>query len=410
MTAIGIEGLNAYCGFARLPVAELFEGRGLDLERIGNLGLEHRSVLLPWEDPVTNAVNAAKPLVDALGEDAASIELLVTSTESGVDYSKSLASFAHRHLGLSRRCRIMEVKQACYGATGMLQLAAGYLAGQGNPNARALVIATDISPMDERAKYAEPTMGNGAVAVLVSSDAQVLALDKGLNGLHSFETMDTARPAPDLDYVDPDLSLLSYLECLSGSYADYLRLAPDTEFATTFDHLVMHTPFPGMVKAAHRKLMREHRPGPPKVIEADFVRRVDPSLTYGRTVGNLCSGSIYLALASLIEHESTVEGGKVGFYSYGSGCASEFFSGTVLEGAREVVAAMGIPERIRARRELMFAEYEKLLPWARDCLVPRADKQIDMSTWDDYAEASAAHGPVLVLTGVENFNRGYEWR
>ncbi|WP_256104202.1 hydroxymethylglutaryl-CoA synthase family protein [Streptomyces sp. ODS05-4] len=409
MRPIGIEGLNAYCGLAYVPVRDLFEGRGLDPDRVGNLMADHRSVLLPWEDPVTNAVNAAKPLVDALGEDAARIELLVTSTESGVDFSKSVASYAHRYLGLSPRCRIMEVKAACYGTTGMLQLAAGYLAGQADPGAKALVIGTDISPMDERARYAEPTMGNGAVAVLVSDEPRVLSLD-GPSGLHSFEVMDTARPAPDLDFVNPDRSLLSYLECLTASYRDYLRQAPETDFTTSFDHLVMHTPFPGMVKAAHRKLMRDIAPAAPAVVEADFARRVVPSLTYARTVGNLCSGSIYLALASLVDHGSDVEGARVGLYSYGSGCASEFFSGTLAPGAREALAAMGIGERVRARRELTFAEYEKLLPAAVSCLVPQQYRSVDLSDCDAFLAPLRSHGPALVLTGVEDFHRVYAWR
>ncbi|MFA7761416.1 hydroxymethylglutaryl-CoA synthase family protein [Streptomyces sp. NRRL S-448] len=410
MRPIGIEGLNAYCGLARLPVPALFEGRGLDPGRIGNLMMDDRSVLLPWEDPVTNAVNAAKPVVDALGDDIEQIELLVTSTESGVDFSKSIASYVHRYLGLPARCRIMEVKQACYGTTGMLQLAAGYLAGQGNPGGKALVIATDISPMDERARYAEPTMGNGAVAVLLSDDPRVLTLDRGRSGLHTFEVMDTARPEPDLDFVNPDLSLLSYLECLSASYRDYVRLAPETDFTDTFGHLVMHTPFPGMVRAAHRKLMREVAPAAPAVVEADFTRRVVPSLAYARTVGNLCSGSIYLALASLIDHGSAVEGARVGFYSYGSGCASEFFSGVITPGAREVLAAMGIGDRVRSRRELTFGEYEKLLPAARSCLVPQRHRHVDLSDCDEFLEPFRSHGPTLVLTGAEDFHRCYAWR
>jgi polyketide biosynthesis 3-hydroxy-3-methylglutaryl-CoA synthase-like enzyme PksG len=410
MRPIGIEGLNAYCGLARLSVPALFEGRGLDPDRIGNLMADHRSVLLPWEDPVTNAVNAAKPLVDALGTDAERIELLVTSTESGVDFSKSIASYAHRYLNLSPRCRIMEVKQACYGTTGMLRLAAGYLAGQPDPGARALVIATDISPMDERARYAEPTMGNGAVAVLVSAEPRLLALDQDRSGLHTFEVMDTARPAPDLDFVNPDRSLLSYLQCLSASYQDYVRQAPETDFTATFDHLVMHTPFPGMVKAAHRKLMREVAPARPAAVEADFTRRVVPSLTYARTVGNLCSGSLYLALASLIDHGSHVEGARVGLYSYGSGCASEFFSGVVAPGAPRVLAEMRIGDRVRARREVTFEEYQKLLPAARSCLVPRQDRTVDLSACDEYLEPFRPHGPTLVLTGVADFHRAYAWR
>ncbi len=410
MDTIGIEGLNAYCGFARLAVDELFAGRGLDPDRIGNLDVEQRSVMLPWEDPVTNAVNAAAPLTAALGDEKDDIELLVTSSESGVDYSKSIASHVHRHLGLSRRCRVLEVKQACYGATGMLHLAAGYLASQRNPRARALVIATDISPMDERARYAEPTMGNGAVAMLVSGDAKILLLDRGPTGLHSFETMDTARPAPDLDYVDPDLSLLSYLECLSGSFADYQRRAERPVSLAAFDNLVMHTPFPGMVRAAHRKLMREYEPGPPAAIAADFERRVCPSLRYARAVGNLCSGSLYLALASLLDHGSPPEGTRIGLYSYGSGCASEFFSGVIGRAATRELSAMRIAERVRSRRDLSFDEYEHLLPWARECLVPRPNRDIDLSTWDAYAEPSRAHGPVLALVGVRDYHRSYEWR
>ena len=146
------------------------------------------------------------------------------------------------------------------------------------------------------------------------------------------------------------------------------------------------------------------------MIEADFNRRVGPSLKYARAVGNLCSGSIYLALASLIDHEPSVAGAKLGLYSYGSGCASEFFSGVVTPGAREELSAMEIGGRIRRRREISFTEYEKLLPWARECLIPMADRTIDLSAWDQYSEPSRAHGDVLVLTGVEKFHRGYEWR
>lgn len=409
---VGIDGLNAYCGLAQLPVAALFEGRGLDPARIGNLGLERRSVLLPWEDPVTNAVNAALPLVAELEESAEQIELLVVSTESGLDHSKSAATYVHRYLGLSHRCRVMEVKQACYGATGMLQLAAGQLAGGADPDAKALIIATDISPMDERARYAEPTMGNGAVALLVSAEPSVLALERGVGGLHAFETMDTARPAPDLDFVDPDLSLLSYLECLSGSYRDYTERLPETDLDESFAHLVLHTPFPGMVRSAHRALVREFSPASPQAVAADFTRRVAPSLEYARTVGNLCSGSIYLALASLLDHApaAETEGARVGLYSYGSGCASEFFSAVIPSGAPARLAGMRIGQRVALRKEIGFDEYVELLPFARECLLPRENREVDLSACDELLAPFREFGPVLVLTGAQHYHRQYEWR
>src|SRR5947207_6486506 len=68
--AIGIEAINAYVGQACVDVRSLFEHRGLDLSRFENLMMEQRSVNLPCEDAVTNAVNAAAPLVPAPGPDA----------------------------------------------------------------------------------------------------------------------------------------------------------------------------------------------------------------------------------------------------------------------------------------------------------------------------------------------------
>src|SRR5579859_153337 len=112
--AVGIEALNVYAGVALIAVEALFEGRGLDPGRLANLMMTEKSVGLPCEDPVTNAVNAARPVLDRLSAaDRERIEALVTSTESGVDLSKSVASYVHEYLGLPRRCRLVEVKQAC---------------------------------------------------------------------------------------------------------------------------------------------------------------------------------------------------------------------------------------------------------------------------------------------------------
>jgi polyketide biosynthesis 3-hydroxy-3-methylglutaryl-CoA synthase-like enzyme PksG len=407
--ATGIEDLNVYCGLARIPSRLVAERRGLDMSRFANLMMSARSVQLPWEDPVTNAVNAARPVVEALGPAGRDrIELLAVSTESGVDYSKSVASYVHRHLELSPRCRMLEVKQACYGATGMIQLAAGYLARRGH-GAKALVIATDVNPMDEHARYAEATTGHGAAAVLVG-EPEVLALDEDAVGLWGFETMDTARPRPDLDVYHADRSLLTYLECLTGSYREFVRRVPSTEFARSFDYLVLHSPFGGMVKAAHRKLMRETCRATTAAIADDFARRVAPSLTYVGEVGNMFSGSLYLALAGLVGSvpPSASAGARLGLYSYGSGCASEFFGGVVGPDAAGKLAARRIGDRLAARRTLSFEEYEKLVPQNRACLVPVAHREVDLSAVEGFA--GAADGPLLVLESVEDYHRKYAWR
>ncbi|MGA6161810.1 hydroxymethylglutaryl-CoA synthase family protein [Amycolatopsis magusensis] len=402
----GIEDLNLYCGLAQIPARVLFERRGLDSRRFGNLMMTARSVQLPWEDPVTNAVNAARPVVEVLGQDARDrIELLVVSTESGVDHSKSVASYVHRQLELSPHCRTLEVKQACYGATGMLQLAAAQLTG---PDRKALVIATDVNPMDEHARYAEPTTGHGAAAILVG-DPVLLALDEGAYGLYSFETMDTARPRPDLDLYHADRSLLAYLECLSGSYRHYASRVDSADFGRSFDHLVLHSPFGGMVKAAHRKLMRELCRAGPAAIAEDFARRVAGSLTYVTRVGNMFSGSLYLALAGLIDSTPAAaeDGARVGFFAYGSGCASEFFSGVLRPAAAEILAGHRISARLDARRVLSFEQYEELVPVNRACLVPTPRRELDLSGVAEFA--AAAEGPQLALKSIEDYHRKYEW-
>ncbi|MEU7690316.1 hydroxymethylglutaryl-CoA synthase family protein [Microbispora hainanensis] len=406
----GIESLNVYGGVACVPVAELFAGRGLDTGRFGNLMMARRAVALPFEDPVTNAVNAAAPLLERLGEEERdSVEFLITATESGVDYSKSVASYVHEHLGLGRHCRLLEVKQACYSATAALRLAASYVASDVSPGARALVIATDVALADERAEYAEPATGSGAVAMLVGDDPRVLALDPGAFGLYSFETLDTARPSPAYDIADVDRSLLAYLECLRESFADYRARVEDVDLMTTFDLLALHTPFAGMVKAGHRKLLREFTAATPAEIEADFERRVGPSLTYPGEVGNLFSGSLYLALAAALDTARPAAPLRVGLFSYGSGCSSEFFSGVADQRSAEEVAAMDIAGRLSARAELTFAEYLEVLPENMRCLVPERDRKVDVAAYEHLLDRCADRRPMLALRAVEDHHRRYEW-
>ena len=407
----GIEALNVYAGLAQIPVAALFAGRGLDPERLDNLMMRQRSIGLPFEDPVSNAVNAAKPILDALEPDeVAGIELLVTSTESGLDLSKSVASYVHEHLGLSRNCRLLEVKQACYAATAAVQLAVGHLASGAAPGGRALVIATDIALVDERAGYAEPATGHGAVAVLVSAQPRVLAVDVGAYGAYSYETMDSARPTPGFDIADVDRSLFAYLDCLTNSFLDYGSRVEGADFRDTFDHLAMHTPFAGLVKAAHRKMMREHSREAAAQADADFDRRVAPSLRYPSLIGNMCSGSVYLALASLLDHAPIDEGARVGLYAYGSGCSSEFFSGLVDADSVAAVRAMEIGEHLARRRELSYAEYLRILPDSLRSLLPEPDVHVDLDPYEEFLELDRGARPLLVHTATKNYHREYEWR
>lgn len=407
--AVGIEKINAYFGVTRIGIRDLFAERGLDLSRFDNLMMRQKSVGLPCEDAVTNAVNAAKPIIDEMGPERDCIELLITATESGIDFGKSLSTYIHGYLGLSRRCRLFEVKQACYGGTAALQMAASFVAANASPGAKALVIATDSARAALRKTYAEPSQGFGSVAMLVGDRPAVMALDLGASGFCSYEVMDTCRPQADIELGDPDLSLLAYLDCLEGSYLDYAARVADVDVHRTFDYLAFHTPFVGMVKGAHRHLMRRAAGASREEIEADFARRVAPSLVYCAEVGNTYTASLYVALCGTLDHATGPAQQRIGLFSYGSGCASEFFSGVIGPSSQLALARRHLHDALERRRLLTMPEYDRLLQLNQEWFFGIKDKDVDLAPYQAIYESQVEGRGLLVLNRISNFHREYRW-
>lgn len=408
--AVGIESINAYVGRASLGVRQLFEARGLEMQRFTNLMMERKSVNLPCEDPVTNAANAAKPLVDALSpEQRSAIELVIVGTESGLDFGKPISTYIHHYLGLDRRCRSFEVKHACYGGTAALQSAVGMISASPVPEAKALVIAADAASVAARDTYWEPSQGAGAVAMVVGRHPTVLDLDPGASGYYSHEVMDTLRPRPDLEAGDSDLSLLSYLECLQRSFEGYAARVDGVDLSTSFSHLVLHTPFAGMVRGAHRTLMRRVKRMAPAAIDADFDARVADCLRYCQQVGNVYSAALYLALCSLLDHARIIGPSRIGMFSYGSGCASEFYSGIVTPDSSAAVTAQGIAAAIADRHPLRMDEYELVSDLSLHRMCGVRDHVYDVTPYEAIYREQFAGRDLLVLDRVENFHRKYRW-
>ncbi len=416
MIAAGIEALNFYGGSAFIDVRELCMYRGLDMPRFENLLMKEKTVALPFEDPVSFAVNAAQPLVAQLSEaERNRIEMVITCTESGIDFGKSLSTYVHGLLGLKPNCRLFEIKQACYSGTAGLQMAINFILSGTSPGAKVLVIATDISRFalaDANAiqewAYSEPTSGAGAVAVLVSDTPWLWRIDPGAYGNHAFEVMDTCRPGPDNEAGNADLSLMAYLDCCEHAYRDYARRVEGVDLRNSFDYLCFHTPFGGMVKGAHRQLMRKLVRATPAEAEEDFTRRVAPSLSFGRRVGNTAGASVLLALAGTIESGDFSQPRRIGMFSYGSGCCSEFFSGVADGEGQRRQREMALGTALDQRYHLSMDEYEILLKGnevirfgTRDA---RFDHQIVPGAWPAFVA-----GKRLVLDRVETYHREYRW-
>jgi polyketide biosynthesis 3-hydroxy-3-methylglutaryl-CoA synthase-like enzyme PksG len=407
---IGLEAINAYVGQASVAVRDIFERRQLDLSRFDNLMMSAKSVGFPWEDPITIAVNAAHPIMQGLSDaERRTIRLLVTATESGVDFGKSISTYIHDCLGMDRRCRLFEIKQACFGGTAALQTAVSFVASSPDPDTRALVIATDCPRAKLKATYVEPSQGLGGVAMLVSRRPEAMEMDPGAFGCCSFEVMDTCRPVPELELGDPDLSLFSYLDCLASSFSAYQEAVADADFMDTFDLLAFHTPFPGMVKGAHRHLLRKLKIADPSRIESDFSRRLLPSLRYCTEVGNIYSAGLYLALCGAMDQAVLTRPLRIGLFSYGSGCASEFFSAVITPRSQQLVRETALGERIANRHRLPWGEYEKVTDANMGWTFGLKDKVMSRDGLDALYERLFENRRLLTLKCINNFHREYAW-
>jgi polyketide biosynthesis 3-hydroxy-3-methylglutaryl-CoA synthase-like enzyme PksG len=418
MIPVGIEAINVFGGTAYLNVMELAQYRQLDLQRFENLLMKEKTVALPYEDPVTCGVNAAKPIVDALSDaEKDRIEMLITCTESGIDFGKSISSYIHDYLGLNRNCRLFEIKQACYSGTAGLQMGINFVLSQVSPGAKALVVASDISrfivaeageALTADWSYAEPSSGAGAVALLISETPYVFQVDQGANGYYGYEVMDTCRPIPDGEAGDADISLMSYLDCCEQTFLEYQRRVEGVNYKDSFQYLTFHTPFGGMVKGAHRTMMRKIVKATPAEIEEDFQKRVIPGLTYCQRVGNIMGGTVLLSLASTIDNGQFDSPKRIGCFSYGSGCCSEFYSGVVLLDGHKRLRSMGIESQLNERYKLSMDEYESLLKGSGAVKFGTRNVNLDFQLIAGAWEASQGKGR-LVLEEIREFHRKYRW-
>ncbi|HEY8463795.1 MAG TPA: hydroxymethylglutaryl-CoA synthase family protein [Bacillota bacterium] len=417
MIPVGIEAMNLFGGIAYLDVTQLAQHRQLDTTRFANLLMKEKTVALPYEDPVTYAVNAAKPVVDSLTPaEKDRIELLITCTESGIDFGKSMSTYIHHYLGLNRNCRMFEIKQACYSGTAGFQMAVNFILSQSSPGAKALVIATDISrfmvaeageALTADWSFAEVSSGAGAMAILVSETPYVFQVDVGANGYYGYEVCDTCRPIPDSEAGDADLSLLSYLDCCEQAFLEYQKRVTGVSYRDSFQYLAFHTPFGGMVKGAHRTMMRKIAQAKPAEIDLDFEQRVIPGMVYCQRVGNIMGATVFLALAGIIDHGRFETPKRIGCFSYGSGCCSEFYSGVTSAQSQEVQRRFEIERHLNKRYQLSMDEYDELLKGNGAVKFGTRNVKLDFGIIPGAFNSSK--GQQLFLEEIREFHRKYKW-
>ncbi len=389
MTEVGIDAISFQTSHYYLNLNILAQRNGLaENKYLQSIGQEHMAIMAPDEDVVTLATEAARRALE--GVDLTTIDTLFFATESGVDQSKSAGLFVHELLDLPNSMRVVELKQACYSATAAIRFALPFL--QQHPEKKILLVAAD------NARYGidtdgESSQGCGAVAMLLSANPRLLALDSEFYA-HSESAMDFWRPNYRQEaLVDGRASTKLYLTCLQKAWDGY-RGESGRDYSD-FGYFCFHVPVTRLAEKALKHLMKCSG------VSSDFCdalseQQVGRSLYYGRTVGNCYAGSLYLSIASLLENApEDLTGKRIGFFSYGSGCVAEFFSGRVCEDYRKHLHKATHVQLLKDRQSVTYDEYLKFFQHA-------------MPT-DGSEYATPSHNPGLYrLKGIKDHKRLYQ--
>lgn len=350
MVKVGIDTLAFYTSHYSFNLDCLATERGVDSNKYSvGLGQYKMAVPPPGEDIVTMAANAAKRALQFV--DINSIEMLLFATESGIDQSKAAGIYVHDLLGLPSRCRVIELKQACYSGTLAIQLALPFL--RQYPDKKVLLIASDIARYGLKTP-GESSQGCGAVAMILSANPRIIALEPEY-GVVTENVMDFWRPNySDSAFVEGKYSSKLYLNMLEKTWQQYNELSG--RGFKDHDYYCYHMPVPRLVEKAHQHLAKINSE---RLTEETVSHHIGYSLEYARNIGNSYTASLYIGLAALFDFaQEDLTGKRIGFYSYGSGCVAEFFSGVVQAGYKQVLDTHFQQSMVAKRVSLNYPEYE----------------------------------------------------
>ncbi|RYG71996.1 hydroxymethylglutaryl-CoA synthase [Lentibacillus lipolyticus] len=383
---IGIDKIGFYTPHIYVDMNKLAERRNVEPEKFTiGIGQEKMAVAPITQDAVTMAANAALEIIDEKDKEA--IDFVIFGTESGIDHSKSAAIYVHHLLGLHESARSIELKQACYGATAGIQMAKSHVAL--HPESKVLVLGSDIARYGLETS-GEATQGAGAVALLISADPDILALDHN-SAFKTDEVMDFWRPIhSDKALVDGKLSNEQYIAFFANVWEQY-KAKTDATLAD-FEAIAFHLPYTKMGKKALKAVLDE---GTDEDAER-LMTNYQISAEYNRIVGNIYTGSLYLSLLSLLENKEDLQpGARVGLFSYGSGAVGEFFAGTLQPNYRKQLPLGKHSQVLASRTEVSVSEYEAIF----EETLPTNGSDVTLDTAGDPAQ--------ICLAGVKDDMRQY---
>ena len=304
----------------------------------------------------------------------------------------------------------VDTVNASYGGTNALFNAINWVESSAWDGRDAIVCAGDIALYKKG--NARPTGGAGCVAMLVGPDAP-LVFEPGKRGSYMQHAYDFYKPdlTSEYPYVDGHYSVKCYTEAVDACYKAYNKReatlhdtglpngvqTPTEEGATAidrFDHVLFHAPTCKLVAKSYARLLYNDYLSSPenpafetvpkelqnvayetslsdKNIEKTFIglskkkfqQRVQPGIQVPTMCGNMYCASVYGSLCSLLSNvgSESLRGKTLGFFSYGSGLASSFFSAKVVGDVSEMVVNLRLQERLDARKTVAPEVYDEVL-------------------------------------------------
>ncbi|KAL9112158.1 MAG: hypothetical protein Q9227_003535 [Pyrenula ochraceoflavens] len=411
---VGIKAVEIYFPRQCVDQSELekFDGVGSGKYTIG-FGQTKMSFCDDREDMYSLALTTLSSLFKKYSIDPKTIGRLEVGTESMLDKSKSVKSICMQLFEKAGNFNVegVDTMNACYGGTNAVFNSINWVESSAWDGRNAVVIAGDIALYQKG--NARPTGGAGCVAMLIGPDAP-LVFEPGMRGTYIRHAYDFYKPdlASEYPVVDGQMSLQCYTEAVDACYRAYNAredarktqmngsvngngVAPEAESKTPldrFDYFTFHAPNCKLVTKSYARLLYNDFLADPshplfkdvapelrdlgyqasltdKGVEKTFMglskkkfaERVQPAIEVPTMCGNMYCGSVWGGLVSIVCNVApkTLQGKRIGVFSYGSGLASSMLSLRVVGDTSEMVEKVDLQRRLGARKTVPPQVYDE---------------------------------------------------
>ncbi len=412
----GIDAIAYDIAKIHLPIRTLAEARNIDPDKLEKgLGLLKMTLPDAHQDTVVFGANALTRLITDNDLDPADIARVYVGTESGIDSSKPIGSFLvtlmEQKFGHNSflECDTVDFTFACIGAVDALHNCIDYV--RLNPTKKAIVIATDIAKYDLEST-GEYTQGAGAVAILVTANPRILAIENNwavsTKGVFDFfkpfrtlkksdiTNIDANEPwfgnleavleiHKDQPVFDGQYSNTCYTDRTREAYNSFKKLTNTTgSLYNTWESIIMHLPYAFQGRRMFAEIFALDADTPlltgnedaadyaarlKEISKSDAYRafvnhKLQPAEPASSLIGNLYTGSIFMgflsALAKYAAEGTDVTEKKLGFLAYGSGSKSKVFEGTLQPGWKHAATNARLFETLAGNTAIDFDTYQKL--------------------------------------------------